>query len=55
MKKQLMKLFGIAMVTFTLSFATGASLYAANHTAPAQLQAEEVPADHMAASAVLPE
>lgn len=56
MKKQVMKLFGIAMVTFTLSFVTGASLYAANHNAPAleQMQAQEIPADHTAASAVLP-
>ncbi len=42
MKKQLMKLFSIAMVTFTLSFVTGMSLYVANHDAPAmeQLQAQ---------------
>ena len=50
MKKQLMKLFSIAMVTFTLSFV-------ANHDAPAmeQLQAQDTPLDNTTASAVLPE
>ncbi|MCI8868274.1 MAG: hypothetical protein HFE61_09150 [Anaerotignum sp.] len=57
MKKQLMKLFSIAMVTFTLSFVTGMSLYVANHDAPAmeQLQAQDTPLDNTTASAVLPE
>ncbi len=57
MKKQLMKLFSIAMVTFTLSFVTGMSLYVANHDAPAmeQLQAQDAPLDNTTASAVLPE
>ena len=42
MKKQLMKLFSIAMVTFTLSFVTGMSLYVANHEAPAMEQLQEI-------------
>lgn len=57
MKKQIMKLFGIAMVTFSLSFVTGMSLYVANHDAPAaeQMQAQETPLDNTTASAALPE
>ena len=57
MEKQLINLFSIAMVTFTLSFVTGMSLYVANHEAPAmeQLQAQDTPLDNTTASAVLPE
>lgn len=57
MKKQIMKLFSIAMVTFSLSFVTGMSLYVANHDAPAaeQMQAQETPLDNTTASAALPE
>lgn len=57
MKKQIMQLFSIAMVTFTLSFVTGMSLYVANHDTPAteQLQAQEPTLDNTTASAVLSE
>lgn len=57
MKKQVMKLFGIAVVTFTVSFAGGLSLYTANHQTPApeQLQAQETLAEQTTASAVIPQ
>lgn len=58
MKKQIMKLFGIAMVTFTVSFVSGLSFYAVSHQAPApqQLQAEEsITTEDTVAAAVIPQ
>lgn len=57
MKQQVMKLFGIAMITFTLSFAAGMSLYTANHEKPAltQMQAQQDIPGELTAMAVLPQ
>lgn len=57
MKKQVMKLFGIAMVTFTVSFVSGLSFYAVSHhvSAPDQLQAQETMTEDATASAEIPQ